>query len=76
MDLYSLEWQTKISSSALNVMNKSRMDTVNMIPLTSDLMKLNSFFISELKQLTAQAETVTMATERWLRLQTIIKSLK
>lgn len=76
MDLYSLEWQTKISSSALNVMNKSRMDTVNMIPLTSDLMKLNSFLISELKQLTAQAETVTMATERWLRLQTIIKSLK
>lgn len=28
LDLYSLEWQIKISSSALNVMNKSQMNSV------------------------------------------------
>lgn len=50
-DLMDLECSVRVSSKALTTLQKRKMNTTQLLPITSDLMKLNLYLKEQLKYL-------------------------
>lgn len=70
-NLMELEWQTKISSNALSTLYKKKLNVGQLLPLTSDLLKCNSYIKTQIEQSKKQL-IETHTTESWGRLAKLI----
>lgn len=68
--LMDLEWNIKISSSALPTVHKRKLNTTELLPITSDLVKLSKYLDSELKSLTDELNR-SASQNTWKRLATV-----
>lgn len=68
LELYALEWQDRISARALSNLKAKQMNVANALPLTTDLMHLNSFVKSQMENLKTKLEEDKENKETWLEL--------
>lgn len=67
IDLMELEWRKKVSAAALRTLSQRKMNSTRILPLTDDIVKLNQYLNTTIKEL-----TVTLNLEHfpqnWFRL--------
>lgn len=52
--LLKVEWSTRISSNALSTLERRKYNSAELLPLTSDLIKLNNYIDTEIERLVAE----------------------
>jgi hypothetical protein len=57
LKLFEGEWNDKISYHSLETLSKQKFNTLNLVPLTRDLVKLRGTLATKLKDLTADVKT-------------------
>jgi len=71
--LYDLEWQRKVSKSALETLGQRRTNTAQLLPLTQDLVKLQQYQLQQMTALCAELET-NPTTTAWMNLAKVTLS--
>ncbi|KAJ8929724.1 hypothetical protein NQ314_017560 [Rhamnusium bicolor] len=73
IDIMELEWKVKVSSNALHTLYKRKFNGEQLLPLTSDLMKLNIYLENEMKACKDELEKCTVPTiKTWIRFASLI----
>ena len=67
-DLMKSEWSVRISQVALNTMAENNYNKVDVLPLTEDLVKLRTFVIATMRQLTIELANCEPSIETWRKL--------
>ena len=67
LQVYKMEWKTKISSICLKNMDLNKFNKVQLLPITEDLLKIRSFMKKEIPRLTEEVlQNTTLANWRSL----------
>lgn len=64
----ALEWAQKISSLALDTLRKRRYNFTELMPLTTDIMKLNSYLEKSIKYAQSELENDLISDKTWFKL--------
>ncbi|KAG5862139.1 hypothetical protein JTB14_035810 [Gonioctena quinquepunctata] len=73
--LMDIEWSIRISSNALNTLHVRKFNCTQLLPITSDLIKLNNYLETEMKKLTEQIEVdLQPSRDIWYHLASITLS--
>ena len=67
LELHDAEWAEKVTASALTTLHERKFNKPEILPLTSDLVKLRDFQLKELPRLVAELEKETTNTN-WRKL--------
>ncbi|KAJ8957300.1 hypothetical protein NQ314_006586 [Rhamnusium bicolor] len=68
LNLLEMEWHIRISSHALATMVNKKMNAVELLPMTSDLLKLNIYISKEIGIFKVLLEKNSTETYAWFRL--------
>lgn len=73
--LMDIEWSMRISSNALNTLHVRKFNCTQLLPITSDLIKLNNYLETEIKNITKQIEKdLQPSRDTWYHLASITLS--
>lgn len=72
-NLLELEWSIRISSNALATLHKRKINNAQLLPLTSDLVKLSKYLNTEMIKLKKDIEN-SCTPQIWSRLMSVILS--
>ncbi|KAK4879730.1 hypothetical protein RN001_007876 [Aquatica leii] len=75
LSLMDMEWSTRISSNALNTLHTRKFNCTQLLPITSDLIKLNNYLECEMKKHKTEIEkTYQPSLSCWSRFASLMLS--
>ncbi|KAK9688430.1 hypothetical protein QE152_g35338 [Popillia japonica] len=75
LSLMDMEWNIRISSNALNTLHVRKFNCTQLLPITSDLIKLNNYLEAEIKKYKAEIEKMYQPSPScWSRFATVLLS--
>nr|CAI5842379.1 unnamed protein product [Callosobruchus analis] len=74
LKLMKLEWNARISSSAVATLYKRKMNAAQLLPITNDLVKLNTYIDSNTLIAKNEIESDERSPKCWIRLATLVLS--
>lgn len=74
LDLLDLEWSVRISSNAILTLNNKKMNVAKLLPLTSDLVKLNKYVSQQIEYYTDLLTRQSSSKDAWYNLATLTLS--